>query len=344
MPAPDCLLAFIGLSAASLPCFALPTPAEGQTNAAITESATGLYLTTVEGLSLRPAASSTLNGTAATDLWARLSNARLLATQHVRTALEQARQGSYGTPLFTQRGTLGGLGNGQLLPVGTRALMTFHTNARRNGAWRITQLQLYTDQNVADVPLLVDGVQKATITTNGTGMVTLADGGILIPLDGNDHTVEAVLPEGVRVKANKLFCLGCQANTPWGRCVTTNLRNVTSSTSGNGFAVTITEECTEATTDVLCYAVATDNELAQSVGFAIMYKAAELFTDSLLVEKQVSRYTMLEPKELGALAAKYEAKSMEHVKWLSSWAGLGRVRHPCYLCPPNPGPGIMSTI
>lgn len=342
--APDCLTSLLGLAPKQVPCFPLPTdPAEVAT---ITVSETGLYLTLAEGLELRPSAGQT----AAIDLYTRMSNARALAVVQVRAALEAGRGKAGGVPLYAQRGVLGGLGNGQLMPVGTRALMQFQTNARREGAWRITSLQLFTDQAVADVPLLLDGVEKAKITTNaasGTAVLNL-----LIPLDGGTHTLEAILPPGVRVKANNFFagCFSCQAGSPWAVSVKNNLQNVTATTPGNGFAISVQEVCTAAP-DFLCFATGKDDgqdafrypDLARHVALALLYKTAELFTGGLLSGSSTNRYTMLEPKMLDGLIQRYNNEATTRLAWLNSPEGLGQVQHPCYLGPPATGPRIIRT-
>lgn len=344
-PAPDCLLRLIGLSRGAGSCFALP--AEGETGF-ITDSATGLYLDSTEGLMLRPASDKSPAG----DVWELLRKARELGAFKLRDALEAGRTGSYGAKLYQQRGVLGGQGNGQLAPVGTRALLTFNTNARREGAWRITRLQLYTSVGVIDAPLLLDGNPVALLTTDGVGNTTgLPAGGLLIPLDGNQHTLEVLLPEGVRVKANNFFagCFSCQAGSPWALTVKNNLQNVVATTPGNGFSVSIAEECT-ADPDFLCYATGNDYgdtlrypELARHIGIALLYRAAELFTRGLLVNQQLSRYTMLEPKALAYLADKYQEEADTRTKWLVSPDGLGSVSHPCFTGPPRRGPGLIWT-
>lgn len=346
MPTTDCLAGLIGLSAGANACFPLPTVVSPSNNDAITVSRSGLYLDTVEGLMLRPAQGQS----AASDLYTRLANARTLAESTVRTALAQRSRTRSGAQLYAQRGVLGGIGNGVLQPLGTPARMQFYTKAARFGAFRLVSLQLYTDIAVTSVPVLLDGVQVGTLTAGGPGglfVPLVADEPVRIPFDGNLHTLEAILPENVRVHTNKMWCSSCQKNTPWGLALARNLVEAQcASSSGGGFAVQLQEECTE-TLDKLCYAIAVDTpegvelgELGHSVAFAILYKAAELFTDSLLVDAQVSRYTMLEPKALGALAAKYQAQSEAHVAWLSDIDGLGRINHPCYA---GPAPRLSTT-
>jgi hypothetical protein len=349
---PDCLASLVGLSQGS-DCFPLPADPDAADRA--TASLTGRYIDQVEGLRLRPGGTAT----AATDLYDRLAKARDSAAFQVRAALEAGRSASYGIPLFKQRGTFGGLGNGQLMPLGTRAVMTFYTNARREGAWRITGMRLFTDQAVTDVPVLLDGEEVGQITTNAASGAGLLD--VLIPLDGNQHTLEAILPEGVRVKSNTFFsgCFGCQAGTPWALTVRNNLQNITATTPGNGFSISVVEECT-ADPDLLCYAIGKDEgqplfrypDLVRFIALAIQYKAAELFTTDLLGSAQLSRYTSLEPKALAELRDYYASKLTQasadgtgnYLKWLLSPDGLGQVQHPCYLGPPRAQAGKVWTL
>lgn len=348
---PDCLLSLVGLSQGSA-CF--PLPADLDAAAAVKASTAGLWLDMAEGLRLQPAAGQV----AATDLYDRLAKARALAVFQVRAALEASRAGSYGVRLYQQRGVFGGLGNGQLAPAGTRALMSFSTNARREGAWRITKLQLFTDIVVPDVPLLLDNVEVARVTTNAAGVAPVD---VLIPLDGNQHILEALLPAGTRVKANTFFsgCFGCQQGSPWAQTVRNNLQNVTAQTQGNGFSISVVEECT-AEPDFLCFTIGTDAgqkiarypELVKIIALAIFYKAAELFTTGLLGSSQLSRYTSLEPKALAELRDYYASKlthaspdgTGNYLPWLNSAEGLGQVDHPCYLSPPVRGVGKTWTL
>jgi hypothetical protein len=323
----DCLISLLGLAASPPACF--PFPVAGDTEF-ITASSTGLYLTMAEGLELRIGAAAT----AATDLWQRLDNARALAAGQVRLLL--AGNDRRGQPIYEQRGVLGGAGNGQL-------------------ALQLTQVKLYTDQTLAAVPLLLDGQPVGQIPADphgGLGLVaTLPAGGLLIPLDGREHTLEAVLPPGVRVRANTLFagCFDCQKGSPWSLSVQRNLQEVAASTQGAGFSLSVAEAC--AAPEYLCYATgkeadATDlryPEVAKYVAHALLYKAAELFTVGIMTGASTNRYTMLEPNMLPALAERYHAKTLEYTAWLASPKGLGQVQHPCYLKPAVRGQGLLWT-
>lgn len=354
---PDCLESLLGLSRGGQACF--PLPADPALAAPLTASATGLYLDETEGLRLAPAS----NAQAATDLYQRLALARTQAAGQVRAALETGRATSYGQPLYRQRGTLGGAGNGQLLPVGTPAKLTLSTNYRREGAWRITRLLLYTDRSVLAAPLLLDGEQVALLSTDGAGNATgLPAQGLLVPLDGQQHTLQVLLPEDVRLKSNTLFagCFSCQAGSPWSLAVKNNLTDVAASTPGNGFSLTVAEECVT-DPDFLCYAVGSDYQgpngpvfrcpdLARFTAYALQFKAAALFVTGLLATQQVNRYTMLEPKGLAELRDYYEAKLTtpggfsNFIGWLNSPDGLGQVRHPCFGGAPVGGPAKVWTV
>ena len=338
----DCLAGLIGLSAAGVACWPLPTVPNPADNAAITDSASALYLDRVEGLLLKPATGQA----AGVGLYPLLTSARAQATEVVRTAIAQRSRTSTGVALFAQRGTLGGLGNGALLAAGSPARMSLYTQARRFGGFRIVSVQLYTNAAVADVPLLLDGVAIGTLTTTGPGGAFVPVTGatpaqLRIAFDGTLHTLEAVLPTGVRVHSNALWCAPCQRNTPWGLALGRNLYDSNAAgflgmpgvvNSGGGFAVQVQEECTEPL-DALCYALSVDPELRQSVAFAVQYKAAELFTLSLAVGAEANRYLSMEPKALNALGQHYQAKAEEHLAWLAGPDGIGRVRHPCYAGP-----------
>lgn len=336
MASSDCFADLVGITATGSPCFALPT---GDVTA-LTTSRTGLFLDMVEGLSFK-----TSTGNGAPDLYARLQKARDKAVFDIYAALGRLASRS---PIYVQRGALGGASAGQLEAVGTRAFLQFHTAERVSGGYRIESIRLRASATVSGVPLLLDGVQVATIATNA-GPQALT--GVVIPLDGYDHSLEAVLPDGVRPEVNKLFCPGCNHGSPWAKSVALNLPQVTNATPAYGFQLTVAEACTE-TLDALCYAVsarpgAADTfqfpELAQFVGQAILYRTAELFVVDLLTEANVSRYTMLEPKTLPALGQRYAAEWAKHVAWLVGHEALGALDHPCYLCKPNPLAGRVRS-
>ncbi len=356
---PDCLLPLLGLSAGTSACF--PLPDDPVAAAAVTDSATGLYLDMVEGLRLQ--AAPLVSGGPATDLWERLGKARAQAVALVRAALEAGQSGSYGLPRFQQRGILGGAGNGQLAPVGTPARLRFATNYLRNGAWRLTRLSVYTSLPLTAAPLLLDGRQVALIDTSAKGEATgLPAAGLVIPLDGNEHTLEVLLPQGVRVRDTKLYCFGCNANNPWAQAVKANISGWDSTTSGSGLSFFAAQECTESA-DLLCYAVGSDYDdasgpvhrypgLVRAIALAVQYKAAELFCLDLLANQQRSRYTMLEPKAIDELASYYQSKQAKiqpdgtggYLPWLNSPEGLGQVQHPCYARAPAAGLGKQWTL
>jgi hypothetical protein len=166
---------------------------------------------------------------------------------------------------------------------------------------------------------------------------------LLIPLDGQRHTLEAQLTTGNLAYANKLFCPGCSGGGVWGKAVAKDLKNITAATLAQGFVLELQEVCDYDTTDLICYA--TDfNDLQQQLGYALVYMAAEIMLTSLITDAAVSRYTMLEPKMIPALAAKYAAEAAAAVKWLNSAAGLGRLEHPCYVCAPGAFRPSMSNV
>jgi hypothetical protein len=341
LPAPaDCLISLLGLAASPPACF--PFPADADAQAAITASSTSLYLTMAEGLELRIGA----NATAATDLWQRLDNARTLAAQQVPLLLATSAQ--RGFALYQQAGTIGGQGRGVLEPLGTPASLVLKTADRPAGALRVRRLQLFTNAAVANVPLLLDGEQIGTISTNASQAESMSQEFVL-PLDGESHTLTASLPEGVRPVVNKLFCFGCAGNSPWALSIKKNLPDVADSTPGRGFVLSLSEECTAG--NFLCFAAGADEgapdfrypEVAKYLAHALLYKAAELFTVGILTGASTNRYTMLEPKMLVVLAERYQAKTLEYTGWLNSPDGLGQVQHPCFLRPGQRGPALVWT-
>lgn len=333
MPAPsDCLAALLGLSLSGSPCFPLPDiPQSGGFDYAlpfafgdggnydqqeITASGSGYYLDQL--IEFRIA-----SGNGAIDLYDRMNRARALGALNLRAKL---RMGS-GAPTFIQKGRLGGFqSNGQ---AGTVGALQLPTSYREDGALRITSVRLDTTTADTDVVLLLDGEPVAVLaTTNATQAVQL-----LIPLDGETHTLEAQLSPGVRPLVNKLFCPGCSAGSPWGKAVAQNLR-ITNVTSGQGFTLQVEEACIASITDLICYAIA-DEDLKGMLGQAMAYSAATEMAKSLLTDSTVSRYTMLEPKLLLAMGENFQGEADAAIKWLNSSEGLGRIQHPCFTCKPG---------
>jgi hypothetical protein len=326
MPSPsDCLAGLVGLSASGiLPCFPLPA-GEGVNNDYITASTTGLYLERVEGLQFQAKPGTA----AAPDFYSRLDRARANAIDVVYTNLSTRLGSTVGSPLHTMSGTLGGPPKNGTLGAANTAKMILPTTHRDGGAWRITGLQLYTDIAVT-APVLLDGQPLGTVTTNEGEFAFAADAPQDILFDGDTHTIEAILAEGVRPKMNSLTC-GC--SNPWVRSVSTNLqRGCNTKEYAGGFAVQVQEVCTVGDLSPLCYAISQEGELAQSAGFAILYKTAEHFVVDMLSSAQYSRYTMLEPQALPALGKRFSEQCAEHLDWLLSAQGLRRVANPCYPC------------
>lgn len=322
MPAPDtsCLISLVGITAAGSPCFPLPAETD---NTALTDSATGFYLDNVAGLRFE-----VNNNSPARDLYPRLITAREQAALLLRTAL-QARA-SFGAAKYGQRGQFGKPGNGTVAPVGTAARVVFTTQLREGAGYRIASVRLETNIATAAVPLLLDGEPVGLLAS--TNAAPQSVGGILIPLDGAAHTLEAVLPDGVRPLQSQLFCPPCSGGGPWGQSVKASLPTLTAATPSMGFILSVTEECVLGGGDALCHAIDNYPELAMYLGQALMYKSAELFVMDLITEASANRYTMLEPKMLPALRQRYEADAKAAIDWLNSSAGLGSMQHPCYVC------------
>jgi hypothetical protein len=320
----DCLAALIGLSRSGSPCFPLPEPAAGDTNAWLTASTSGYYLDLLEGLSFRVA-----NGNGAPDLYFRLERARTLAALNLRAKL---RLGAIGQPRFAERGALGGAGNGA---VGTAGPLPLTTCEREGGALRITSIRLNTTSTVLSVAILLDGQEVARLASTNTAPQAVS---LTIPLDGATHTLEAVLPSGVLPLENKLHCPPCSGATAWGKAVARNLQGVTSATSAKGFQLQLSEVCAADVSDLLCYAITGDDqateERRQMAAQAMMYTAGALLVKDFITDARFDRYSMMEPKMLPALGASYEAEADKAAKWLNGAEGLGRVVHPCYQCAP----------
>jgi hypothetical protein len=316
MPAPsDCLASLIGLSQSGNPCFPLPDAPEGGDLLEITASRTGYYLEQLFDFRIA-------SGNGAADLYDRMNKARTLAALNVRGKL---RTGALGAGRYIQAGRLGGYQATGM--AGTVGPLSLPTHYRDGGALRISSVRLDTTAPDADVVLLLDGEPVAVLPTTGTAWPV----SLLVPLDGHPHTLEAQLSPGIRPLFNKLFCPGCSAGSPWGQAVARNLRGITSNTPGQGFTLQVAEVCAAPLPDALCFA-AENEELRGYMGQAMVYAAGAELVQSLLVDATVNRYTMLEPKLLPALGAKFQADSEAAIKWLNSAAGLGSLTHPCYEC------------
>ncbi|NVO33214.1 hypothetical protein [Hymenobacter lapidiphilus] len=315
----DCLTDLLGITAADSACF--PLPADAAIAARLTASATGVYADQTPGLSLRNAP----NAQSAQDVYQRLESARSQALQDVAHRLG-ARSGNY-RARFAGSGLLGGLGNGQY--EAATATATFQTIARPGGALRIDSLTLYTDQPATDVALLLDGQPVGTLPLTGQAYTPAQP--LLIPLDGQAHTLTASLPEGVRVRVNVLTC-GC-AN-PFVGAMRLSLTDVKA--RAGGFGLDVTEVCTAGTP--LCYALALPGEdgeeLRRSAALALQRLTAAYFVASLIPDSQYNRYTMLEPKQLNELGQQFTEYAETHLLWLLGPDGLERAAHPCYVCQP----------
>lgn len=331
---PACLTGLVGLSRAASPCFPLPVAPADSTF--ITASVSGLYLDEVEGLHLRPAP----NTAPGADAWARFDKSRSQAVSIVDNALRQRLSASAGPLLAPLVGKFGNLGDGSLVGLGIQPLMSFPTKLVPGRGYELVSLSLYASAHAEGVPVLLDGVELATVTVDPSApvVVTLPPGTV-IPFDGQVHTLTAVLPDGVRARSGKLTC-GCGNHNPdvalalaglqGGDCHQRYNQNAWS----GGFIVHLQTTCINP--DKLCYVLDTDEELQRSAAFAVQYKTAELTVVGLLAEAQYSRYTSLEPKALEGLIARYSALYAEHLDWLSGASGLSRVPQPCYGCAPNP--------
>lgn len=319
---PDPLLSLVGLSRAGGLCFPLPPVSLPTDNDYITASDSGYYVDALPGLEL-----GTIGGNPASDAYQRMAKARAFALVSLRAAL---RIGGIGQPLYQERGTLGGTGNGA---VGTPGPLVLYTTYREAGALRITSIRLNTTAGVLDVPVLLDGTEVARLTATNAGPQPIS---LTIPLDGQRHELLAMLPEGVRPLENKLHCSPCSGQSAWGKAVARNLQNVTATTSAQGFQLVLAEACAADVADLLLFAVSGEDlgaqERRQQLAQALVYLSASAFVRGLVVGAQANRYTVLEPKMLPALGEYFDAEAAKSIKWLNGTEGLGRVQHPCYAC------------
>jgi hypothetical protein len=342
----NCLENLVGLAAKPLPCFPFPTDSD---TAWITEStrrdspAGPVYVSELQGLDFKPAKSDP-----ATDLYDRLGNARKQAAAYVRQNITQAGGYSFSQPRFAASGNLGKPGNGA--PYSGPASIVLQTAEREGGGYVLTGLGLQTTTAVLAVPILLDGVQVATVDTN-QGVQPVSKGyapqfnkdfigQITIPFDGQAHTLTAVLPDGVRPLDGQLYCTtGCNSKAPgtFGASVAQNLPLVTSATRNAGFLLQVKEQCIAEAADVLCYAASgTSDDLADSLAQAVVAMTAHFYLMGLFSIKDYSRYTLLDTKQMEAMGAYFKAEADKNIAWLAQPNGLGRVQHPCFACAPNP--------
>ncbi len=328
-PSTSCLTGLIGLSRAGRVCF--PLPADATQSGAVTDSATGLFLDEVEGLHLRPAPNTTVGP----DAWKRFAAARSQAIQVVELDLRAALSGS--VPVTELAGSFGSLGDGSLLAEGVQPSLSLHTKNLPGRAYRLTSVRLLTNVVAENVPLLLDGVQVATLTTGPNPAPAALS--VSIPLDGATHTLMAVLRIGVRARTGRLTC-GCGSHHPDVRLASYGLRSATDlngaylpTTQTNGFLLNVSTACL--TPDRLCYALETDDELQRYAGIALLYKTAELTVVGLSSDAQYSAYTSLDVATLDGLIGRYRAEYDTYKAWLVGATGLPRVAHPCYACAPS---------
>ncbi|MBF9140842.1 hypothetical protein [Hymenobacter properus] len=336
----NCLESLVGLAPAALPCFPLPS---GDTDWITASSRAGsaggaVYVSQLAGLNFQPAKADP-----PTDVYDRLGKARNSAAAYVRTAIQQARGYGFGAALFSASGQLGKAGNGSVYQGA--AALTLTTNYVEGGGYKVTALALQTTVTVADVAIQLDGVTVATITTNAP-LQSITP--FVIPFDGAVHQLVPVgLPDGVRPLTGQLFCTtGCNSMGPgtFGGSVARGLSGVTSSTPNAGFLLRVQEVCT-AEDDVLCYATTASAELADSLARAVQAMAGYYFLMDLFSQANYSRYTLLDQKQMDYLAnTQFKPYADQMIAWLSQPQGLGRLKHPCYTCQPNPyGPRLAKT-
>lgn len=327
--ASDCLLYLVGLAAAPVSCF--PFPVDTQAAAALSVSATGLFLADVEGLPLKPAQST--QGTV--DFYDRLAAARRAGVADVRGRLTQALRGRFTLrPAVTTN--IGSQTWSQTNEATGYATLTLRTKLVPGAVLRVTHVGLYTDQVVQGVALKLDAEAVGTLATNQGGQ-PLA---LTIPLDGQVHTLSALLPEGVRTRGNKFCCGGCGGCT----ALTTYFEDPNNTLAG-GFTLTASVGCAPEQADIVCYAVEADPELRHMLGQAVLFAAARAYCVSLLTDtSNRNRYTALTPEQVQDAISVYETKLIQHIEWLASGQALAGLQHPCYFSTSgSAGPSISKS-
>ncbi len=335
-----CLESLVGLAPAALSCFPLPAVTAPATTDWVTASsrtgsaAGGVYVSQLAGLNFQPAKE------AATDLWDRLAKARAQAAQYVRQQILQAPKLLQNGQKYATTGTLGKAGNGSAY-AGPAAL-TLTTAYQEAGGYLVTALTLQATAAATDVPVTLDGTLVATLASTNAPAQLLTPP-FLIPFDGSPHVLAAALPDGVRPLTGQLFCGGCQGNRPFGLGVARNLVGVTTATPNAGFLLTVREVCTTQAADVLCYAATQNDQLADALAQAVVGMSAYYYLLDLYVTAGYNRYTLLEQKQLPALADRFKAHADETITWLAGPTGLIRLPNPCTSCLPNPwAPKIVN--
>lgn len=341
MPAADCLESLIGLAAGPVPCFPFPTDEAQQT--AITTSVTGLYLADVEGLPIRPANSTQ---TGPRDFYDRLAQARRTGVATLRSALTKGLAG-----IFTEApGWQGQLGSTSFTGTGSgNARLLLYTQQKPGQVLRITSVGVLTDQAITDLTLTVDGVAQPQLLVSNQGGQTLSEQ-LSIPLDGQTHTLEVVLPDGVRPRISKVCCQGC------GGCgiLETFLRGTDNGQRVDwlsyGISISASVQCLPGAKDVLCYASAEDEngsrfpEIRTILAQAVWYASAEKYCIGLLTDTaEGSRYTAFTPEALTNQITMYAKLVDQHVTWLVSRQALAGMKHPCYLCQGGIGLSIRKS-
>ncbi|MCC3159683.1 hypothetical protein LJ737_20750 [Hymenobacter sp. 15J16-1T3B] len=320
----DCLTSLIGLAPAASDC--LPFPAVGST-AFITDSATGLYLSQVPGLSVCRSDGA---------VWhERFQQAREEGVRQVRSKLAMGL--SEGTaPRHTWFGPISGADFSGTGPEAGSLRMVLKTHHIPFAGLKLNTLQLLTAEVATEpVSVTVDG-QAVALAVPGGGAVSLAN--VVVPCDGLDHVIEAMLPSGFRPRLNKILCGGCSEA---GRRLSGYLRNMKEAAGG----IALTGEAVCTAPEQLCYVAGNkpgsttpvDADLQLQIGYAVLYATAADLIGREVADGAAGRLTGLEPDALQVLADRYDGKLREYLDYLTTAQGVRRVAYPCTVCV-NTGP------
>ena len=327
MPTPlNCLESLVGLAPEALPCFTFPDGDTDWITASSREgsAAGGVWISRLAGLKFQ-----TVQKDPAADIYDKLNNARSEAATYVRRAITQAPKYGYGVKRYAAKGLLGKAGNGSPYLGGPLSLPTY---AREAGGYRVTGLAMQATATVADVVIELDGAPVATLATNASVQPVTP---FVIPFDGHPHVLRALLPDGVRPLVGQLYCRTCGGSSPFATSVGSSLVGVTTATSNAGFFLQVEETCLGDAADALCYATTQRDELADALAQAVVAMSAYYYLLSLFSTQGYNRYTLLEQKQMPALADRFKETADQNIIWLAS-NGLGRLSNPCLTCAPNP--------
>ena len=321
----DCLLPLVALTAAGETCYPVPDGAPSD----YTDSVEQLYLDAGQGLNL--------NGLRlpASEFYKRLNAARAVAIAETRLDLSRAFNARL-TPVADWRGTIGKPQPVGVAAPGQAAVMVLDTYEKPGLGLRLLSVQLLLDQAVTGVQLLLDGQPIGPEFDSTT--VQALPAGVVVPLDGQRHTLSVALPPAVRASLTKIACGGCGSAAP----LRPYLRNPEGPTQGLSFQTAVV--CTE---DILCQAVQLEGTARRDVALAIYWKALESFAIDRLTNGNHQGATQaggLSAEDWQFLIDRYATKYREVIAYLAlPEGGLGAERSGCYTCKTGNAPSMAKS-